>query len=100
VNGVAQNGTSVDTKATSDADAIEAVKRDDIAFSCVHAPDGPGGRTPSRAGRAGVDATVAVAQRHRTRNVGADLVALDDYTSRIMTEYDAVGARSYNIART
>lgn len=41
VNGVAQNGTSVDAIETSDADAVEAVKRDDVAFSCVHASDGP-----------------------------------------------------------
>jgi hypothetical protein len=93
VNGVAQNGTSVDAIGTSDADAVEAVKRDDVAFSCVHAPDGPS-RTQRQAG---VDAAIAVAQRHRSGDVGADLIALDDYTGRSMIEDDAVGARSYHI---
>lgn len=94
VNGVAQNGTSVDAIDTSDADAVKAVKRNDVALPCAHAPDGPG-RTQCQAG---IDAAPAIAQRHGARDVGADLIALYDYTGRSMTEDDAVGARSYYIA--
>ena len=101
VNGVAQNGTSVvmPLKLVM-LTPLKPVKRDDVAFSCVYAPDGPGGRTPSRAGQAGVDAAVAVAHRGIVPVMSVPIL-LPWMTTPVglCTEDYAVSARSYYIAR-
>jgi hypothetical protein len=77
VNGVAENGPA--GVVATDADAVEAIERNDVALASGRAANRPVRR---RSGGAHVDAAVAVAERHRARHVGADLVALDDETGR------------------
>lgn len=87
VNGVAENGPSgVIASEASDADAVQSVKGDDIAFPCIHASDRPDGRIASG------DAAVSVAQRCAV-NVGADFVALDHYAYRSAANKNPVGTR-------
>jgi hypothetical protein len=93
VNGIAKNdpGGVVASKSRN-ANPVEAVKCDDVAFPCVYASDGPGRRI------AGGDATIAVAQWHRSRDVSANLVALDDHVGEVTADFDTVGTRVYYIA--
>jgi hypothetical protein len=92
VDGVAENrpGGAVASEA-SDADAIEGIEGDDVAFPCIHAADRPDGRI------AGGDAAVSVAQRCAV-NVGPDLVALDHYACRSAADKNSIGARVDYIA--
>jgi hypothetical protein len=92
VDGVAENGPGgVLASEASDADAVEGVERDDVAFPCVHAANCPVARL------ADGDATISVAQRHRSGDVGADLIALDNYSCRATADLNAGGTRSYHI---
>jgi hypothetical protein len=78
----------------SDADAVESIKGDDVAFPCIHAPDRPDGRIASG------DPAVSVSQGHRSGDVGADLISLDNHSCRATANVDAVGARIYHIGCT
>jgi hypothetical protein len=94
VNGVSENGPSgVIASEAGDADAVEDIECDDVAFPCIHAADRPGGRVAS------ANAAVSVAQR-RAVNVGADFVALDNYPCRATADVNAVGARIYYVSCT
>jgi glycerol-3-phosphate responsive antiterminator len=93
VNRIAKNGPAgvVATK-SSDADTVEGIEGDDVAFPCIHAADRPDGRI------AGGDATISVAQR-RAVNVGADFVCLDHHACRTAANKDPIGTRVDYIAR-
>lgn len=93
VNGVTQNGPGgIIASEASDAYAVECIKGDDIPFPCIDAADRADGRIASG------DAAVTVAQRHGSGDVGANLVALDDYASRSGADKDSVGSRVDYIA--
>jgi hypothetical protein len=93
VNGVAENGPGgVIASEACDADAVEVIEGDDVAFPRILTADRPDG------GIASGDATALVAQRHGSRDVGANLVALDDYASRTPADKDPVGTRVDYIA--
>lgn len=92
MNGITENGPpGVIASEAGDADAIECIEGDDIAFPCIHATDRSGGRV------AGTDAAVSVAQRCAV-DVGSDLVALDHYASRSATHENSIGTRIDYIA--
>src|ERR1051325_2094476 len=94
VHGVTQNGPfRVIAGESCDADAVESVKRDDVAFPRSHAPDRPDGRI------AGGDAAVSVSQGRRSGDVGANLVALDHHAVRSAAYFYSVGTRVDHIAR-
>ena len=93
VNGVAENGPGgVIAGKAGDADAVEGVKRDDVALTGARAADCPVARL------AAGDTTISVAQRHRSRDVGADLIALDNNPGGITAKTDAIGTRCYHIS--
>jgi hypothetical protein len=95
VNGVAENGPGgVIASEACDADAVEVIEGDDVAFPRILAADRPDG------GIASGDATALVAQRHGSRDVRANLVALDHYASRSGADKDSVGTRVDYVART
>jgi hypothetical protein len=93
VNRIAKNGPAgVVASKSSDADAVEGIKGDDVAFPCIHPADRPDGRIASD------DATISVAQR-RAVNVGADFISLDNYPYRSAANKDSIGTRVDHIAR-
>jgi len=79
----------------NDADAVEAVEGDDVALACARTAYHP---TRSGRGFVHVNATQAVAKRHRPRDVGADVVTLDDEASWTTLNDDAIAACVYHIA--
>ena len=92
MNGIAENGPAgVIADEAGDADAIERIEGDDIAFPRIHATDRPAGCV------ARSDAAVSVAQRGAV-NVGPDLVALDHYACRSAAHKNSIGTRVDYIA--
>jgi hypothetical protein len=83
----------------TDRDAVEAIEGDDIALSGLRAADGPtGGGSSEWATHA--NAAIDIAQRHRSRDIGADLVALDhDAAGRITVDNDTIGRSADYVTR-
>jgi hypothetical protein len=93
VDGVAENGPGgVVASEASDADAVDGIEGDNVAFPRIHAADRPDGRIASG------DATISVAER-RAVNVDADFISLDHYTCRTAADKDSIGTRVDYIAR-
>lgn len=94
VNGVAENSPGgVIASEACDADAVEVIEGDDVAFPRILTPDRTDG------GIASGDATALVAQRQGTGNVRTNFVALDHHASRSAADEDSVPTRVDYIAR-
>jgi hypothetical protein len=92
MNGVTENGPGgVIASEAGDADAVKTVKRNDVTLPGTRAADHPVRRI------VGGDTTISVAQRHRAGDIGADFVALDNYSCGAASDKDTVGPRIHDI---